>query len=294
MTPDWDHIRIFLAVARSGQLLAASRRLQLDHATVGRRIDALEATVGVKLLERGPAGSSLTAAGERLLATAERIESDIFGALAEFSQSEASISGVVRVGAPDGFGSYFLLPRLARFAALYPELVIQFVPLPRTFSLSRREADIAITIDPPKEGRLVVRKLSDYGLGLYAAHAHLEAQGQIHKIEDLTDRTLITYVPDLMYSASLDYAGDLERIAKRRFECASVIAQVEAVRSGLGVGILHDYAARQDPDLIRILPSFAVRRSYWIVTHKDQRALRRIQAVHDFITSEVKKNRGIF
>lgn len=289
MSLDWDHLRVFLAVARSGQLLAAGRRLGIDHATVGRRIDALERAVGGKLFERRTTGSTLSAMGERLLLTAEKMEASLGEALSEFSQTFGSVSGTVRIGTPDGLGTYFLVSRMAELALQYPELVIQLVPLPRTFSLSRREADMAITIDRPVEGRLTVQKLTDYSLSAYASRRHLETAGPIRTLTDLADRTLITYVQDLMYSPALDYAGELERATRRRFECASVTAQLEAVRAGAGVGILHDYAARQHSELVRVLPDFSVERNYWLVTHNDQRSLRRIAVFHDFIVDQMRR-----
>lgn len=289
MPPDWDHLRVFLAVARCGQLLAAGRRLNLDHATVGRRIDALERSVGGKLFERRTTGSTLTALGERLLLTAEQMEVSLSEALADLSRTKATVSGAVRIGAPDGLGTYFLVSRLAELALAYPELTIELVPLPRTFSLSRREADIAITVDRPVEGRLTVVKLTEYSLSAYASRRHLEAVGPIATHADLTDRTFITYVQDLVYSPALDYGGELERATPRRFACASVAAQLEAVRVGAGVGVLHDYAAAQVDGLVRVLPRFSVRRNYWLVAHNDQRSLHRVAMVHNFIVEQVRR-----
>ncbi|MCC6508003.1 MAG: LysR family transcriptional regulator, partial [Pirellulaceae bacterium] len=103
------------------------------------------------------------------------------------------------------------------------------------------------------------------------------------------------YVSDLIYSSTLEYAEPLEKFAAKRFECASLTSQLEVVRSGIGVGILHDYAARAFGDLVKILPSFSVKRNYWLVAHKDVRMIRRISFVHEFITSEFKNSgRGFF
>ena len=153
---------------------------------------------------------------------------------------------------------------------------------------------MAITIDRPVEGRLTVQKLTDYSLSAYASRRHLETAGPIRTLSDLSDRTLITYVQDLMYSPALDYAGELERATRRRFECASVTAQLEAVRAGAGVGILHDYAARQHAELVRVLPDFSVERNYWLVTHNDQRSLRRIAVFHDFIVDQLRRAGKVF
>ena len=291
---DWDNLRVFLAVARSGQILAASRQLKLDHATVARRMAALEADAKVELLQRRTTGAVLTSAGEKLLSYAEAIEASVIDAMTELSKTEAAVSGVVRVAAPDGFMSYFLVPRLASFVRLYPEAIVQMVPLARSFSLARREADIAIMIDRPDQGRLTVKKLTDYGVSLYASRDYLQTMGPIGSEEDLADRTLVTFVDDLVYSSSLDYAQPLLESVRNRFECVSVVAQIEAVRAGVGPGVIHDYAAQQFPDLVRIIPSFSAQRSYWIVTHKSQRSLRRVAATYAFIAGEVEKAGSLF
>lgn len=287
---DWDQVRVFLSVARAGQFLAAGKHLHLDHATVGRRIGSLEKSLGAKLFERSTTGVTLTAMGERLLKTAEAMESAMNQTVSEFSQVDEEISGAVRIGAPDGLGTYYLATQLAELATRHPALQIELVPLPRTFSLARREADLAITIDRPAEGRLTAIKLSDYTLSAYASREHIEKFGPVQDFSQLATRILVTYVSDLLYSPALDYAGPLEKIARSRFECASVTSQMEVVRSGTGIGILHDYAASAFSDLVRVIPEFSVTRSYWLVAHKDLRMLRRNSVLHDFIVAAFKNS----
>jgi DNA-binding transcriptional LysR family regulator len=288
---DWDNLRVFLAVARSGQFLAASRRLKLDHATVARHIAALEADAKVVLFQRRTTGAVLTQAGENLLSYAEAIEANVVDATAELSKK---VTGTVRIAAPEGFVSYFLVPRLAAFMRLYPDAILQMVPLARSFSLARQEADIAIMIDRPEQGRLTVKKLTDYRVNLYASRSHLQESGPISSEKDLADRTLVTFVDDLVYSASLDYAQPLLNAVRNRFECVSVVAQIAALRAGVGPGVIHGYAAQQFPDLVRILPSFSAERGYWIVTHKAQRSLLRVAATYAFIESEVQEAGSLF
>ena len=291
---NWDHIRIFLEVARTGQFLAAARRLRIDHTTVGRRIGKLEEDLATRLFERRTDGCVLTSAGERLLAVAERMESEILTGAELLVREDVALTGTVRVGAPDGVGSYFLAPRLATLAERHPELTVQLVPLPRSFSLSRREADLAITVDRPTEGRLIASKLVDYGVSLYASRSYLAQYPPIRRVEDLTDITLITYVDDLVYSSALDYSKMLDRPAIRQFECASVVGQVEAVRAGAGVGLLHDYIAGAYPELVRVLPEVGAIRSYWLVSHADVRALARVVTLWDFIAAEMRRARRLF
>ncbi|MFS8038598.1 LysR family transcriptional regulator [Xanthobacter sp. AM11] len=290
---NWDHVRIFLAVARDGQMLSAARSLGLDHATVTRRLNALEATLGAKMFARRPTGCTLTAEGERLLPGAERMETEMLRAQ-ELLKAAARIDGTVRIGAPDAFGTYFLASRLPRLVERHAGLVLQLVPLPRTFSLSRREADIAVVLDQPQEGRLYGRKLTDYTLGVYAARAYLERTGPVRAAADLADRTVVTYVDDLAYSSGLDYAGAVAKGAGRRFECASAVGQFEAVRAGAGIGVLHDYAAAAHEDLVRILPQVRFERSYWLVVHADMHGLKRITETERFIVDEVKAVRARF
>ncbi len=132
---DWDNARVFLAAARAGQFLAAARALGVDHATVARRVGALESKLGARLFDRRTTGCVLTAAGERFMAAAERIEAEMLRAQSEISTDDA-IAGTVRIGAPDGFGTFFLAGRLGRFAAAHPRLTLQLAPMPRVFSLS--------------------------------------------------------------------------------------------------------------------------------------------------------------
>jgi DNA-binding transcriptional LysR family regulator len=291
---DWDNIRIFLSVARAGQFLAAARQLRVDHGTVSRRIGALETSLGVRLFDRQTTGCVLTAAGERLLESAEEVEAQLLRAQGDLSQSDVELSGTVRIAAPDGFTTLFLCARLGKLKAKYPSLTIQLVPMSRTFSLSKREADLAITIERPEEGRLAVRKLVDYSLHFYAAKDYLAAQGTPQSAADLMRHNLVTYVQDLVFADQLNFMPELYGPGYSRLECASAVGQLEAVRSGVGVGILHDYAASHDARLQMVLPDIAFERSYWIITHVDLRRLSRVRAISDFIIEEVNAQRAIF
>ncbi|MDE2578204.1 MAG: LysR family transcriptional regulator [Hyphomicrobiales bacterium] len=280
---DWDDARVFLAVARAGQMLGAARKLGLDHATVSRRIAALEKALGVTLVERRTTGCGLTGQGEAFLPNAERMETEMLRAQAALSGADVAVSGNVRIGAPDGFGTFVLAPRLGALMDEHPGLTVQLVPLPRAFSLAKREADIAIAIDRPTEGRLVVRKLTDYTLSLYAARAYVARHPALCAASVASGHRVVAYVPDLLFSPSLDYLGEFGLADAPKFECAGMIGQMEAVRAGAGIGVLHDYAVRGDPDFVRICPGQQVRRSYWLVTHDDVKDFARVRLALDHI-----------
>jgi len=291
---NWDDVRIFLAVARAGQILGAARRLELNHATVSRRLAALEEALRTKLFRRLTTGSELTPGPPRMADIAERMEADANYVSAEIADEGAEISGTVRIGAPDGFGVAFLAQRLGRLTALHRELTIQLVPVPRSFSLSRREADIAITVDRPTEGRLVAGKLVDYTLGLFASRAYAESHGLPRSPGELSDHTLIGYVPDLIVSPSLDYAAEFSPDWRSAFAISSALGQAEAVRAGAGIGILHTFVARSMPELVPVEIVRPIRRAYWLVYHESVRPLRRVQAVASFIAKAVEEDRALF
>ncbi|MBB3979212.1 DNA-binding transcriptional LysR family regulator [Rhizobium azooxidifex] len=291
---NWDDVRMFLAVARTGQLLAASRRLGVNHATLSRRVTALEKEMKTRLLVRRTNGCDLTAEGEVFLHAAERMETEMLSAQEKIGRIDAAVAGTVRIGAPDGFGVSFLAPRLGRLTARHPELKIQLVPVPRSFSLSQREADIAITLERPEQGRLVSSKLTDYTLGLYAGRSYLAERGAPEDIEALKDHRRIGYVEDLLFTASLDFTGEVMRNWNAAFEISSATGQTEAVRSGAGIGILHNYIARQDKDLVRILPETTIRRAYWTTFHESARDLARVRTVTAFVQELVESEQSIF
>lgn len=291
---NWDDIRIFLAVARAGQILGASRRLGINHATVSRRITSLEEDMKIRLFHRTTTGTELTPAGEHFLLIAERMEMDLISARADLSGEEEEISGPVRIGAPDGFGVAFLASRLNGLIERHPLLDIQLVPVPRSFSLSRREADLAITVDRPTEGRLVAAKLVDYSLRLYAGEKYAEAHGLPQSVEDLKAHQLIGYVGDLLASPSLDYAVDIMPDWSSRFSISSALGQVEAVRANGGIGILHHFIARQHEALVEVSAIKPIRRSYWLVYHDSLRSMRRVQVVAAYIHEIVAAERSIF
>lgn len=291
---NWDDVRMFLAVARAGQILAAARGLGVNHATVSRRITALEQALETKLLVRRTNGCELTGEGETFFDAAERMETEMLAAQGRIGRHDASVSGTVRIGAPDGFGISFLAPRLGTLTARHRDLKIQLVPVPRAFSLSRREADIAITVERPEQGRLVARKLVDYSLGLYGSPDYLAERGTPKSLDGLQNHRLIGYVEDLVFSPSLHFSVEMPRHWEAGFEVSSAVGQTEAVRAGAGIGILHDFAARNDPGLVHILPEKSIRRAYWMVYHESVRDLARVRTVTDFISETVGRERALF
>jgi DNA-binding transcriptional LysR family regulator len=292
---DWDDLRFFLAVARVGRLTVAARRLGADHATVSRRITALEDALKAKLFERRPQGYALTEHGERLLSKAEAIETQALAVSSEIGGADLALSGTVRIGAPDGFGTMFLAPRTANLAQQYPDLELQIVAMPRLLSLSKREADIAISLAPPKEGKIVARRLTDYRLGVFATQEYLDANKPINEPDDLQDHTVIGYIDDLIFTPELDYLDEVSKGMRAKLQSSSLVAQMKAALAGAGVCVLPYFVAAADSRLIQIMPEKATfTRSYWLIVHADLKDIARIRATMDFLVREVKAARQEF
>lgn len=291
---DWDDLQSFLAVARAGKLTTAARALGIDHSTLSRRLAGLEQALAAKLFERSPTGYTLTPQGESLLPQAEAMESVAGSIQAELAGSRQRISGAVRIGAPDGFGSHFLAPRIGGLADRHADLEIQLVAMPRVFSLSRREADIAISLTQPAEGRLQVRKLTDYELGLYAAPAYLAKHGAVTSVAQLPRHRFIAYIDDLLYTPELDYLPQISKEIRPGFRSASVVAQQSAALSGAGIAVLPCFMAGPEPGLRRVLPDVKLVRAFWLLLHADMRDVARVRVTADFIADEVRAAHALF
>ena len=193
---NWDDLRYFLAVARTGTLSGAARQLGTEHTTVARHIQALEDELNNRLFHKSNSGYGLTDAGERLLAGAEAIESAYVSAKAAASSEGQPIIGTVRIGAPDGFGSVFLAPRVRALIDRHPKLEIEILTTTRPFSLLKREVDIAIAHSSPEQMRVVSRRLTDHRMYVYASRAYLNDAAPIAAKEDLKKHPFIGFVEE--------------------------------------------------------------------------------------------------
>ena len=272
---DWDDLRVFLAVARRESLSAAGKALRIDPATVGRRISRLEDSLGARLFVKSPQGYALTETGARLVPRAEAAEAALRG-LDEAAETPEGLTGQIRLGAPDGCANYLLPQVLAQMCDRHPGLEVQLVALPRVFNLSKREADMAIGVSRPEAGRLVVQKLTDYRLHLAASRHYLAAHPPIASRGDLKAHRLVGYIPDMIFDKELDYLAELGLVAPP-LASNSVSVQLNFLRAGAGVGVVHDFALPAAPDLQRILPDdISLTRSFWLIRHADDARVPRL------------------
>lgn len=221
--------------------------------------------------------------------------STILSGHSSLGQFSGNPSGTVRIGAPDGFGSYFLAPRVVPLIERYPDLDLQLVASARLFSLSKREAELAISLKPPDEGRLLVRKLTDYELRLYGSEKYLSRHAPILKREDLTRHRFTGYIEELLYTPELDY---LSLVCEKHQVCmrsGNLIAQLQATVAGIGLAILPCFMAKWRRDLVPVLANdFSLTRSFWLIMHEDSKDHPAVRAVSDYLTEIVDANRELF
>ncbi len=292
---DWNDLRFFLEMSRLGRLADAAQRLHVDHSTVSRRIAALEAALGTRLFDKSPRGHVLTEAGQKLLAHAETIEAQSISLYQDLSGEDTELTGTVRLATPEAFGTHFLAPHLPEFRRLHPRIELELVSETRRTSLSKREADLAVTLGRPDSGRLIGWKLTVYRLQLYAAPSYLTAHTPIKTSADFKDHDFIGYIDDLLALPELRVLPGLIRNPNIVFRSTSIMAQQRAATAGLGIALLHAFSVEDQNELIPILPEqISVMREYWLLVHEDFRPIARIDAVCRFLTQLVQRHGTLF
>ncbi len=284
---DWDDLRIFLTVARSESLSRAGKTLRLDPATVGRRVARLEETLALRLFAKSPQGYALTEDGARLLAHAERMEQAASGAAEELRGTTGGLTGLIRLGAPDGCANYLLPQVLAAIADENPGLDVQIVALPRVFNLSRREADMAIGVSRPEAGRLTVQRIAEYRLHLAAGRAYLASHGTPLTRDDLKRHRIVGYIPDMIFDKELDYLTDLG-LGRVQLASNSVPVQLNWLRAGAGVGMVHTFAMPFAPELVPVMPEVRLTRAFWLIRHADDARSARLSGFAEALVAGLR------
>lgn len=292
---NWDDLRLFLAVSRAGRFTAASRVLEIDHTTIARRVTALEKAINRTLFTRSPKGVTLTEAGVEMALHAERIEAEVLRAGNALCEAGQGVSGIVRLATPEAFGRFLVAPAAAKLAEDHPRLTLELAAESRLVSLINREADLSVVLKRPRQGRLIARRLTDYRVGLYASQTFLDRHGPIDTLQQAATLPFASYIDNLIELPELSYLHEAAGGARAVFRSSSISAQQVAVANGLGIGLLHVFAAEEDSRLVRLLPNeIEVTRTYWLAMHEDQRSVPRIRAVVDLIDALVADNADRF
>ena len=281
---DWEDIRHFVALAREGTLSAAARTLGVDHATVARRVAALETTTGLKLVDRRARTTTLTDDGKRIAAVAAPMEEAAFALGRAAQAAKPGINGEVTISAPPTVASAVIAPELVRLRRQYPGIRIKLIGEKRRASLSRREADVALRLLRPVEAGLFVRKIGSFGFSLYGAPAYLDKTPP-HAFAFIGyDASMVDSPQEIWLST---FIGEREVVLRTN----DLETQVAAARAGLGVAALPHYLGDRDPGLQRYaVTAKPISRDVWLAVHRDLRQVPAIRAVMEFLASCLKSS----
>jgi DNA-binding transcriptional LysR family regulator len=281
--PSWDLYRTFLEVARDGSLSGAARRLGLTQPTAGRHIDALERSLGTKLFTRSHRGLTPTQIALEMVPHAERMTS-AQDALQRAASGEARQDrGTVRLTTSEVVGCEVIPGIMSPFCARHPEIVVELAVSNRAQDLLRRDADIAIRMMRPKQEALIARRIGSVRIGLFAHRNYVRARGLPSSIDDAAGHRLIGFDRDEVSYSSLK-GSPRPRREQFQYRSDNDMAQIAALRAGIGIGGCMLAIAARDPDLVPVLPRDVLfRLEVWLVMHESSKAVHRIRLLFDHL-----------
>jgi DNA-binding transcriptional LysR family regulator len=279
---DWERQRAFLAVLGEGSLSGAARVLGLSQPTVRRRIEDLERQVGAPLFTRSPSGLTPTGVARDLGQHARAMATAAEAFMRTASGDADAAEGVVRITASEVIGVEVLPPILAELRAVHPRLVLELSLGSRNEDLMKREADVAVRMSPPAQKALVARRIGAVRLGLFAHRRLIEAEGAPTTLEDLSRLPLIGYESETNSIRALRAMGLTLKREDFVYRTDNDLAQLAAIRAGVGVGVCQTRLGERNPDLVAVLPdAFSFDLDTWIVMHEDLRRVRRVRLVYE-------------
>jgi DNA-binding transcriptional LysR family regulator len=292
-TWQWDDVRFFLAVARTGSLSGAARALGVGHVTVGRRISLLERRLGVSLLNRTPDGFAATAAGEAILRQCIAMENAALDLERIAAGRDSLAAGSIRLTATEALAHRVIAPAIAELRKSHPDLQVDLAVGVRSLDIARREADLAVRVGRPSGPGLVSRKLGEVGYSLYASRSYFAKHRIPQRGKGLAECDLITFTGAPAATSPFFMNESLEgaRIALR---CNNPLIQLQAAANGIGIAELACFLADDCADLVRIWPDEPpALRSVWLVMHEDLRRSARIRVASSAIVDAFRRHRRI-
>jgi DNA-binding transcriptional LysR family regulator len=290
---DWDDLRFFLAIARHGSLSAAARDLQVTQSTMGRRLGALEARLGVRLLNRTSGGYVATLAGQSILTEVESLEATVLSVVRRVGGRDQGLSGLVSVASMDALARQVFVPCFSALHREHPDIKIDLLPDTEHVSLLMREADIAIRLTRPEQQNLVVRCIGHMAFGLYASQAYLDRHDGISFEDGCAGHCMVTHLDDRQNMPQSGWLSCLAPRARVVLRSNSYQTQLAAAAVGEGLACLPRFHADTDPRLRRLrAPAAEPVTDIWLVVHADNRHLPRIRVVLDAVTQAVRRYAG--
>jgi DNA-binding transcriptional LysR family regulator len=290
----WDDVRYVLAVARTGSFFSAGQALATSQSTVSRRIQHLEKRLGTKIFDRHSHGMRLTPAGSDLVQRAQSMEDAAFSIERHLSGVDNKMSGLIRISAPDGLLTHWLVPVLKGFRAAHPSIRIDLITGSGPVDLAACQADVAIRMVPPTEQRVVALRSADVGFSLFAAQSYIDAYGAPQSISDLHEHWIVDHTAQLalgQLDAWRRIIGSHQRVACHSDSSSGFIA---ALHAGYGIGLCPDFYSMVTPELVRLPIDVGCRASVWLLSHEETNRSARVRALLSFIKDAFRKHRGIW
>lgn len=287
---DWDNARIFLAIQRVGTLRGAAEQLQIDQATVGRRLAAMEKSLGTRLFLRTPAGYVATPAGELAVTTIEKMEQAADQLQRQMQGTDERLCGVVRVAATDTMAKHVLMPAMQKLHAKHPDIRVVLTTSNQVSNITRREADLAVRSVRPTSPDLISRHLKRLNLGLYASKTYLKKHGMPQPGTALAGHDVVIYQRAIYPRQSEALCGESIANARVTMEISSGMMLFEAVSAGLGIGELPTHIGDAGAQLVRLWPERFEPYDLWLVLHSDLNRTARVRAVADAIVETYEES----
>ncbi len=285
---DWNLVKSFLAVARTGSLSGAARSSGISQPTLGRHVGELESQLRVTLFERERRGMAMTEAGRELFEKALGLEREAAAFSLTATGQSSEIAGTIRIAASEIVAHYVLPPIIAELKSTEPALEIELVSSNEVQNLLIRDADIAVRMVEPAQAELLIRKVNDVSIGCYAATTYLEGNGRPARTDDLLEHVLIGYDrTDLLINGIRELGYDVDRHSFAIRTDAQVVHS-KLIEAAAGIGFMPNFVARQIKGVERILPELPTRSiPMWLAAHRELRTSRRVRRAYDFLANRL-------
>jgi DNA-binding transcriptional LysR family regulator len=286
---DWDDVRFFLAVAKTGSFSAAATQLNTKQTTVGRRIQALERRLGAKLFDRHRHGMEVTPAARGVLVQAESMLSNATSIERHLAGLDREMSGVVRVAATEGLAAQWLVPRLTELRRVHSDIVVQVIVGDQVLDLATRQADLAIRYFRPTSNQLVAARVGQFSMSIFAAPAYVEQYGMPQRLDDLREHHIVDHTTLHSLPAMKPWTEVVERSPNVVLRTNSSHSAIEAVKAAWGLAVFPSYSSKA-VNLIEVPIDLNITRDIWLVSHEETNKGARIRAVIDYIRDKFRED----
>lgn len=286
---DWDDVRFFLAVAKTGSFSAAATQLNTKQTTVGRRIQALERRLGAKLFDRHRHGMEVTPAARGVLVQAESMLSNATSIERHLAGLDREMSGVVRVAATEGLAAQWLVPRLTELRRMHSDILVQVIVGDQVLDLATRQADLAIRFFRPTSNQLVAARVGQFAMSIFAAPAYVEQYGMPQRLDDLRSHHIVDHTTLHSLPAMKPWTEVVEHSTNVVLRTNSSHSAIEAVKAAWGISVFPSYISKT-ANLVEVPIELGITRDIWLVSHEETNKGARIRAVIDYIREKFRQD----